>query len=144
MVSYVSDNRAWLLLKGSGASVGVFTARAQYDLLIECNAPWTLTIEPLEKTDAVCFSGAGNYVSDIFELDKPTIAKIDGAFTGFKNYFIYLYTYGRYGWSSELISNKLQNGGTVSLKTILKILEPTKCFIRVEFANGEWSFELEE
>ncbi|MDD3212186.1 MAG: hypothetical protein PHY64_00835 [Eubacteriales bacterium] len=52
------------------------TEAATYDLLIEGDADWSITIEPLREGGTMELSGTGPYVSDFFPLTGATIVHV--------------------------------------------------------------------
>lgn len=82
------DGAAKVTLTGASKSLKYNAAKAPrgcelltdagtYDLLVECDGAWTVTIEPLKAGGSIVLSGTGPYVSDYFELPGAAIISYD-------------------------------------------------------------------
>ena len=142
-VSYLRGDSSGTLVnefKGN-KSVVLLNKDGDYEFSIEASSPWTLEIEPLATAGALELSGHGDYVSDIYTIHGSTIIDIEAKYYEFDNCIIHVYTLGKYGWSSNGLTNGLQSSGTESFEKIIKASGETLLFFTIDFDNGDWSIK---
>lgn len=122
----------------------VINKAGDYTFMIESEEDWKLTIERMNNVEFESKTGEGDYVSDIYNIDKPCIVTLDAEFYDHDNLFLYAYVETDYGWDREYLLNELESGGfSKEFKSILKISKPTKVYFVLDFDEGKWKLDLQ-
>lgn len=119
-------------------------------LMVQAQAPWTIDVSPIGNIDTPYISGTGNYVSDCFTIDSPSIVSVIFDYTaGGGNYWnepcsllLYMIDVNGNVHTDYLISNEdVYEGKTITVDAIIDVDEDiTRCFWGIK-CNGriKWS-----
>lgn len=130
----------------------VITSAETFDALVEGDADWTITIEPIKEGGSIQASGTGPWVSDFFLLDSAAIvtvtadpSQMDALLTNviFQIYqpLKYIGTYSPDSLTNELLT---ASNGSFTADVIIKPDDgQALCFWYVNVAPGvQWSINV--
>ncbi|MEG2136065.1 MAG: hypothetical protein RR150_08255 [Clostridia bacterium] len=123
----------------NGVSAQAVIGATTFDLIVESESPWTVTIEPLKDGGDLSLTGSDSFVSDIYQVSAPTILEMQAEYLDYAGFSVKVYSFDGDRINQDYLLAESEPSGTKTYKKVLKFSEETRFFLVVQAQGVNWS-----